>query len=72
MPRLREWPTKAAQARDEAAMLAQEAIIQLEPLLMSDRQITDTERVRRLARALVAIQKTARLLESVGARTNLL
>lgn len=64
----RPWPNNAKEARDRAAEEAVVIIHQLESLV-TDGNHTETERLRRIARALVAAQKIARLLESVGACT---
>lgn len=65
----RPWPNQAKEARDRAAEAAVEIIRILEPVVMSERIFTETERLRREATALNAAQRIARLLESVGAQT---
>jgi len=65
----REWPNNARHARDEAAEAAAEGINVLEPVVYGERQFTETERLRREAKALNLFQKIVRLLESVGAKT---
>lgn len=65
----REWPNVARRARDEAAEALVEAANQLDPLVLSDKTFTETERLRRQARALAMVQKALRHLEAVGAQT---
>ena len=67
--RPRPWPNVAKEARDRAAEAAVEGIRTLEPLLKDGSGMTETEKLRRAAVALNALQKIARLLESVGACT---
>ena len=64
----RPWPNVAKEARDRAAEAAVEGIRALEPLV-SGKDLTETEKLRRAAVALNALQRIARLLESVGACT---
>jgi hypothetical protein len=64
----REWPNVAKEARDRAAESAVEGIRALEPFT-TDRPMTENERTRRVFVALNALQRIARLLESVGAPT---
>lgn len=66
-PRL--WPNVARDARDRAAEAAVGGIRALEPLVVGERAFTESERIRREAAALNALQVIARLLESVGACT---
>ena len=66
--RARPWPTKAAWARDDAAQALTEAARQLEPLVAGERQISETEIIRRTARALAAVEKAIRILAQVGAQ----
>jgi hypothetical protein len=61
------WPTNAAEARDRSAEEAVLDLQLLEPML--ERDMTETERVRRLARAISSFHKIARLLERAGAQT---
>jgi len=63
------WPNVASRARDGAAEALVEAASQLESLVQSDRPMTETERLYRAARALAAVEKALRYLESVGACT---
>lgn len=65
----REWPNVAKDVRDRAAEYAVEIIKALEPVVCSERPFTETERLRREAKALSAAQMIARLLEGVGAPT---
>lgn len=64
----REWPNKAMEIRDRSA---EEAIRGLRAVrsLLAEKEVTETERMRRLAIAIDAFQTILRLLESVGART---
>jgi hypothetical protein len=57
------------EARDRSAEAACEGARILEPLVRGEQQFTETERLRREARALNLFQLIARLLESVGAKT---
>ena len=66
--RARPWPTKAAWARDDAAQALTEAARQLEPVVAGERQISETEIIRRTARALAAVEKAIRILAQVGAQ----
>jgi len=65
----REWPNVAKDARDRAAEMAAEIIKALEPVVCSERAFTETDRLKREARALSAAQQICRLLEGVGAPT---
>jgi hypothetical protein len=65
----REWPNVVKDARDRSAEAAVEGIRVLEPVVLSDRPMTETERFRRESVALNCFQRIARLLESVGACT---
>lgn len=64
----REWPNVAKDARDRAAEAAVDGIRALE-VFTTERLITENERMRRIFLALNALQRIARLLESVGAPT---
>jgi len=55
-------------ARDRSAEAASEGARLLEPLVNGE-QFTETERLRREARALNLFQRILRLLEGVGAKT---
>jgi hypothetical protein len=63
----REWPNVAKMARDRAAEEAVRGLHAIRPML--HREFTETEKVRRLATAVDALQLIARHLESVGAQT---
>ena len=65
----RPWPNNAAEARDRAAEAASNGVRTLEPVVLGDQQFTETERLRREARALNLFQRILRLLEGVGAKT---
>lgn len=65
----REWPNTARSARDLAAESAARAILALEPIVLEERPMTESERLRREATALNCLQRIARALESVGAPT---
>lgn len=67
--RPRPWPNRAKEARDRAAEEAVAGIRALKPLVFEERNFTETERLRRAARALSALQQIARLMESQGAPT---
>lgn len=62
----REWPNNAKQARDAAAEEAAIAIRNLQPL-MEGGLMTNEERIRRLANALIAMHKIQRIMAQVGA-----
>lgn len=64
----REWPNVAKETRDRAAEAAVAGIRTLEPVLDQD-GMNETERMRRIGKALNLFQRIARLLESVGAQT---
>lgn len=68
----RPWPNNAKEARDQAAEAAIAGIKALEPVLTGAAPLNETERIRREAIALNALQKIARLLESAGAQTTAL
>lgn len=65
----RPWPNMAKEARDRAAEEAVAGIVALEPVVRGERIFTETDRLRRESLALNALQKVARILESVGAQT---
>jgi hypothetical protein len=60
MTKPREFPTVAAEARDQAAEHTQEALILIEPMANQD---------TRLMKACLELVKALRWLESVGAST---
>jgi len=62
------WPHVARDARDESAMEAIAAIKILDPLL-GDAPVSETERIRRIAKAMLYLSSITRRLESVGAPT---
>jgi len=65
----RKWPNNAREARDRAAEEAVRGMRALRPLVVNGREFTETERLRRAATALDALQTIARFLEGVGAQT---
>jgi hypothetical protein len=67
----REWPNVAKEVRDQAAEAAVEGIRMLTPVV-EGKEMTETEKLRRMALALNRLMKIARLLESVGAPTRAL
>ncbi|GAP10588.1 hypothetical protein BECAL_01761 [Bellilinea caldifistulae] len=67
MTKPREWPNSAKEARDRSAEEAIRALRAIEPLL--EKEVTEIERVRRLAIAIHALQTILRLLEREGAQT---
>ena len=69
MTQARKWPNVAKEARDRAAEEAVRGIRVLRPLVTNGRDFTETERLRRVATALDALQTIVRFLESVGAQT---
>jgi len=67
MTKPRPWPNNAKEARDRSAEEASRALRVIEPLL--EKEVTETERIRRLAIVIHSLQTILRLLESVGAQT---
>jgi len=67
MTKPREWPNSAKEARDRSAEEAIRALRAIEILL--EREVTETEKIRRLAIAVNSLQTILRLLESEGAQT---
>lgn len=67
MTQARPWPNAAKEARDRSAEEAARALRMLEPLL--EKEVTETEKIRRLAIAVSALQTILRLLEAAGAQT---
>ncbi len=67
MTKPREWPNNAKEARDRSAEEAIHALRALEVLL--EKEVTETEKIRRLAIAVHALQTILRLLEREGAQT---
>jgi len=65
----REWPNRAKEARDRAAEECARALRALQPMLTTSRDLTEVERLRRVAVAMDAMQTALRFLESVGAQT---
>lgn len=63
----REWPNVARNARDRAAEEANRGLQAIRPLIFRD--MTETEKLKRLATAVDALQLIARHLEGVGAQT---
>lgn len=63
----REWPNGAREARDRSAEEAMRALRALELLL--EKEVTETEKIRRLAIAIHSLQTILRLLEGAGAQT---
>jgi len=67
MTKARQWPNNAKEARDRSAEEAIRALRVIEPLL--EKEVTETEKIRRLAIAVSALQTILRLLEWAGAQT---
>ncbi len=67
MTKAREWPNGAKEARDRAAEEAARGLRAVEPML--DREMTETEKIRRLAIAINSFQTILRMLEREGAQT---
>lgn len=63
----REWPNVAKEARDRSAELANDGYWMMRDFFQKD--FTDTEKLRRYAKAMDYFQSIARILESVGAET---
>lgn len=65
----RPWPNVAKEARDRAAEEAARGLRAIKMLLEDGKEVTEVERLRRIAIAVDAFQTILRLLESVGAQT---
>lgn len=63
----RPWPNNAAEARDHAAEAANRGLRVLAPIF--DTELTEVDRIRRIAIAVNCFQSIARYLEGVGAQT---
>jgi hypothetical protein len=63
----RPWPNHAKAARDSSAESAMRIVRLLEPLVLGQREFTETERLRRLAGALSEARKVVTLLIHQGA-----
>jgi len=66
--RAREWPNNAREARDRSAEEAARGL-RATLALLEGREMTETEKVRRIAIAVSAFQTILRLLENQGAQT---
>lgn len=64
----REWPNVMRDYRDEAARAAQTGIRALEPVVVSDRPMTENERLRKQAIALNALRTIAQCMQEAGAK----
>jgi len=67
MTKRRDWPNGAKEARDRSAEEAIRALNAIKPLL--EKEVTETEKIRRLAIAVSCLQTILRLLEREGAQT---
>lgn len=67
MTRARDWPNGAKETRDRSAEEIARALNAIEPLL--DREVTESDKLRRLAVAVTSMQRALRLLERAGAQT---
>jgi hypothetical protein len=67
MTQARLWPNSAKEARDRSAEEAMRGLRAIEPML--DREMTETEKIRRLAIAVSSFQTILRMLEREGAQT---
>lgn len=63
----REWPNVAKEARDRSAEIANDGYWLMRDFFQKD--FTDTEKLRRYAKAMDSFQQICRILESVGAET---
>jgi hypothetical protein len=63
----KRWPYNARMHRDEAADRIMDIIRELQPLVHNGRALSETERLRRQARALSAAQDAAHWLSKAGA-----
>lgn len=68
MPQPREWPNKAAAARDRSAERAVAGLRALYPII-SGAHLSQEETVRKVAQASTELSAIVRLMESVGARS---
>lgn len=67
MTQARPWPNSAKEARDRSAEEAARALRAIEPLI--EKEVTETEKIRRMAIAINSLNTILRLLESAGAQT---
>lgn len=67
MPLPKRWPYKAKQQRDQAAERVMDIIRFLTPLVENGYTLTETEELRRQARALSAAKSAAMWLMKAGA-----
>ena len=63
----REWPNMAKEARDRSAELANDGYWMMRDFFQKD--FTETEKLRRYAKAMDYFQSICRILENVGAET---
>ena len=63
----RPWPNVAKEQRDQAAEKSAEGIRALAPVVAGERAMTETERLRREAIALSALQTIHSLMQGAGA-----
>jgi hypothetical protein len=63
----REWPNVAKEQRDQAAEAAVTALRALRPVVTGEREMSETERLRREAQALTAVQTILMLMAAAGA-----
>jgi len=65
----REWPNVAKEARDRSAEIANDGYFLMRDFFQKD--FTETEKLRRYAKAMDSFQQICRILESVGAPTRM-
>jgi hypothetical protein len=68
MTKPREWPNYAKEIRDRTAEEAMRGMRAIKPLL-DGKELTELDRLRRVAIATDSFHTILRLLESVGAQT---
>ncbi len=63
----RDWPNLAKEMRDQAAEAALDGIRALNPVLLSEREFTEIDRLRREMTALQALHRIFTLMAQAGA-----
>lgn len=66
----REWPNMAKESRDRSAEIANDGYFLMRDFFQKD--FTETEKLRRYAKAMDCFQQICRILESVGAPTRII
>ena len=68
MPQAREWPNKAAAARDRSAERAVVGLRALHPII-TGAKLSQDEYIRKVAQASTEFSAIVRMMEAVGARS---